>query len=352
MNEENPLEVLLSRLADRDEERGRTIVTRSEFEGEHEPTDVDVHRGEARGDDQGDDDVVDAIVVEPDHDDPPPISEDARVPASTDVDGPASPKWRRLRRSPVGHRRDWIAVVALFAVLAVGGVVLAVVTRPSSTTRTVSASGVPPRGPNTAIYDRFDRADSATLGQAETGQAWKVVGAPFGVQDGQVFITKADSAKRTVAIIGLGTSNGSVQATMTKIAAGNGIVFRYHDAFNFWALTAAPTFATWNLQKVVDGITTKVGNVGTTATADGTVIRVRFQDDHIAVDVNGVEQTVFVDNTFVNERTVGILGVAEDTRPARWDNFVAAISRQASSSTTSPSTPTSAPNSSAAVFGN
>jgi hypothetical protein len=238
-----------------------------------------------------------------------------------------SSKRKRKRGSRSGIFEGGL-IFAVLILLAAAGVVLAMATAPGKKSTPSAKAKVPQRNLSTAIYDRFDRADAGqAIGTSETGQAWTIVGAPWGVQDGQASIGGADSGKRTVAVIGLGTGDGTTQVTLTKVASGAGLVFRYRDAFNFWAITAAPKFGTWNIVKVVNGQPSNVDNVGKAAVVDGTTIAARFQGNHIVFSVNGKDIKSFEDSTFATERYAGMVGVADDAHAARFDNFVGSIGR-------------------------
>ena len=162
-----------------------------------------------------------------------------------------------------------------------------------------------------------------------------MTGAPWGVQEGQASLAGADAGRRAVAVLGLGTSDGSAQVTVAKVVAGGGLVFRYRDAFNYWALTAAPKFGTWNIQKIVDGQTINLGNVGRAPVVDNTTISAKFQGDHISFQVNGADVKSLDDPTFATERFVGMVGVADDEHAVRFDNFVGNVTR-AQTSASSP----------------
>jgi hypothetical protein len=234
-------------------------------------------------------------------------------------------------------------IVAVLGLLAAAGVSLAVFTAPDKK-EAAPPSKVPARTVNTAIYDRFDRGEaSSSIGGAETGQAWSVTGAPWGVQDGQAIVVGADAGRRSVAVAGLGTSDGSAQVTVAKVVAGGGLVFRYHDAFNYWALTAAPKFGTWNIQKIVDGQTINLGNVGRTPVEDNTTIGAKFQGGHISFQVNGADVKSIDDPTLATERFVGMVGLADDEHAARFDNFVGNVTRPDGSSSSPASDVASVP---------
>jgi hypothetical protein len=261
---------------------------------------------------------------------------------SSPTDNSSKRKRKRRSRSSVFEGGLIFAVLIL---LAAAGVVLAMATAPGKKSTSSQHAKVPPRNLSTAIYDRFDRADAAqAIGTSETGQAWTIVGAPWGVQDRQASIGAADSGKRTVAVIGLGTGDGNAQVTLTKVASGAGLVFRYRDAFNFWAITASPKFGTWNIVKVVNGQPTNIDNVGKASVDDNTTIAAKFQGNHIVFSLNGKEIKTLEDSTFATERYAGMVAVADDAHEARFDNFVGNVVRAQSStaSSTAPAPPAGA----------
>ncbi len=227
---------------------------------------------------------------------------------------------------PPGPTRGWrqaVVVVVLAIVLLVAGLAISRATagvRPGPKAAPLDATPAPPRGPGSIVYDRFDR-NSGVLGKAETGQPWAVVGAPWRA-DGQHALVADGAPGRTIAVVRGASSDGTAQVRMPVVAAGTGLVFRFKDALDYWSLTAAPASGTWNLQRVVNGTATAVGTSGKTGAADGTTIAVRFSGPDLAVLLNGVEVASFQDDALEHETGVGLLGVANDTRLARWDSFV------------------------------
>lgn len=236
----------------------------------------------------------------------------------------------RPRRATAEHRnRKMIATVAVIVlVLVLSGVLISLATRssgPDKSKASTSATGgvVPPRGPKTAVYDRFDRADRhGSLGTAETGQKWRTWQPMWSIVNGTARMEPRHPARGALAVVSLGSTDGSVQVTLTKIASGAGIVFRDLGLFNYWEVTAAPKFATWNVRKVFGGKVIQVGNTGRNTAADGTTVGVTFVADKISIQINGKQVFTTRDPLFENARFVGLVGIAGTAASPRWDNFV------------------------------
>jgi hypothetical protein len=376
MTEESPLDELLRRIAIRDQENKE-----SGMPAEHHSPASDHNDN----DDNDDNDIVDADVVEDDATSEAPeqvldgapelegdrdlIDDDAHVEHDVgttelrepvlDDDGTthetATPRRggeRRMGRRPFARDRREIAVTALVLLLIVAilGVLVSLATRSKSDrSKSGAAAGAAPapvRDPNTAVFDRFDRPDTKdSLARAETGQAWIPGDVPWFISGGSVELQASSSPHFTAIVAKTNATDGSVQATLVKIANGAGIVFRYRNAFNYWQVVASPRFSTWNVRKVVDGQVTLVGNVGLSPATDGTTIGVTFVEDRITVQVNGKDVWATTDAAVNDGNYVGLIGVSDPSDRARWDNFIA-------NTTVRPTTTSLPPTSSARPFGN
>lgn len=248
--------------------------------------------------------------------------------ADPSVPSDARPRGRR-RKARDRNRREVVAtVMVVVAVLAIVGFLIALAVRSSGTSKTSQATGaagnIPARGPNTAVYDRFDRADSSnSLGNAETGQQWLTGDVPWSISGKVAQLQRGDPPHFVLAVVKAGSPDGSVQATIPKISNGAGVVFRYRNAFNYWEVVASPSFSTWNVRKVVGGKVTLIGNVGVAAAVDGTTIGVTYVDTRITVQVNGKDVWATLDSDVDDGEFIGLIGLSDGA--ARWDNFVGNI---------------------------
>ncbi len=95
----------------------------------------------------------------------------------------------------------------------------------------------------------------------------------------------------------------SAAVTFNEIATGSGLLFRYKDTQNYWALVASPTFGTWVLNRVVAGKTTRVT---TTGFRGGKVVEVVMIGNTIQLWVGGLLSTTVRDATLSDATIVGI----------------------------------------------
>lgn len=248
------------------------------------------------------------------------------------------------------RRRAGLTLAAVFALLAGTGAVVSTLAsrtnghaRPAPPSTTIPAPSPGPAG--LGARDAFDRPDGGTgLGEAESGQRWVEIAGTWGVVEGEAHVTAPASGRRSIAVVETGSSDGTVQATMTAPAGGAGIVFRYHDPFNYWLAIAAPKVATWNVLKVVDGTLTRVGNVGLAATTAGTTISVDLSGRRIELFINGRHRLSIDDRDLMGASRAGLVVAPETATVSRWDGFVAvARARQPSAPSTTTSTTTTAP---------
>jgi hypothetical protein len=126
-----------------------------------------------------------------------------------------------------------------------------------------------------------------------------------------------------IALVELGTPDAAIQMKLTTSADGAGMAFRYLGPSNHWAIVAAPTFGTWNLIRVRDGVEELVDNVGSVNAGDGATIGVLLDGDRIFVTVDGAITHVEVDATHATGTQAGLWAGTSTARNARWDDFVA-----------------------------
>jgi hypothetical protein len=244
-------------------------------------------------------------------------------------------------------------VVVVVLVLLLTGVLLSLATRSKgsgSGSATNTKTTVPERGPNTAIYDRFDRSDVKNdIGKAETGQTWQTGGSKWSIEGNTARMETTDPPHGITAVINLGSPDGRVQVTIPTMDNGAGLVFRYQNAFNYWQVTAAPKFATWSIRKIVAGQSLPVGNSGLSAAGDGTTIAATFSADRISIQVNGKDVFSVIDTDLEDASFVGMVGNAGNDPKARFDNFVAEKTLRPVVASTEPATdPSTEPSSSSA----
>jgi len=173
------------------------------------------------------------------------------------------------------------------------------------------------------ILDTFSGTSTDGLGTTDTGQEWEVPAGKWGKKDATAYVAEPnkEGGGRTMALVDLGSTNGSVSARVAKMASGWALIFRYKGAFNYWMLTASPKFATYNLVKVADGKATPMGKIQGKQD-DGTLVGVQFQGPNITILVN--EKAVLtISDTPSGGTKVGIAAADATATEARWSEFSA-----------------------------
>lgn len=137
------------------------------------------------------------------------------------------------------------------------------------------------------VTDSFNRADNAaSLGNADTGQAWIALVGTWGISSNQAACTVHSS--NDVAVIDGGLADCTVQVTTAIIFSDSGIAVRATDGLNFIRLIFDLGSASWLLQKCVAGSFTTIGSaLGTNANGD--VIKLVMSGSNFTAFKNGVQ---------------------------------------------------------------
>lgn len=226
--------------------------------------------------------------------------------ADSPVEAPAAPP-----RSRVGLARRWKWVLAVcVAALVVGGISAAVV---YATTSPSSAHEMHVTFPQTGDL---------------TGPPWTIATGHWKQTDHVAFAWDT-APKWTLIAMDRGVSDGTVSVTVDARNAEAGMAFRVRDQENFWALTDAPRFGTWNLSKVVNGTVEFVTNTGLTRTRGSHQISVHLRGSFIDVAIDGHGAASVDDTELATASAAGlvVLGTYRTgTRPgARWADMDATV---------------------------
>jgi hypothetical protein len=176
--------------------------------------------------------------------------------------------------------------------------------------------------PSLGLFDSLARPDSDALGVADSGQAWIEDAGDWGVESASAVIAAPNPSGPSLAVANTRTTRGTVQVTMPSVEPATGIVFRYENAFNYWALTAAPEAGTWSISQLVAGELTQVGSVGLAPTADFTTVAVRFDENLLEFFIDGTSVSAIIDPDTIGGTYAGLIGRGPDAVDARWTNFV------------------------------
>ena len=143
-----------------------------------------------------------------------------------------------------------------------------------------------------ALADTFQRADSATLGTAETGQTWTTVTGGIGITSNLAQINTG--AGTSLAIVDAGIANGSIECAWRYAGAssGNGMILRWIDSSNYLFTAIESAGGTLKLYKYDAGALTALATVtGIGMTGDAWhQVKVTMRGSVITVSINGVQK--------------------------------------------------------------
>ena len=252
---------------------------------------------------------------------PGPFSD---VPAPSTSDAP----FENLAE-PAGHQpeRDSILTWKLLAVvIAVLGLVGLGASLALSRLDSEKSATTTPKV-TTTVYDDFARDTTSGLGTAPSGQEWTTPLGTWAAAGGKasVAIPNDQGGGRNIALIDLGSPNGSVSAKADRMTSGWGLIFRYQGQYNYWMISATPKFGAFTVMEVEDG---KVRRVGTASgsVVDGVIVKVVFQGPKLTVFIDGKETAAVIDSTYraegPNGQKVGMVGDRAAVG-AEWSTFAA-----------------------------
>lgn len=178
------------------------------------------------------------------------------------------------------------------------------------------------------VLDSFARPDDDNaLGVVPSGPPWSNDTGGWGIAGEQAYVP-SPAAGRSHAVVDRGQGNGAVQVELSRVVHGAGLLFRYQDPQNYWAVVVAPSYATWAVVKVVEGIEETVGNTGLSPIADGTTVGVRMTDSIVDIVLDERVATTIVDDTLRDAGKVGLTAHSMpgiDAAAARFDDFVVSM---------------------------
>ena len=175
------------------------------------------------------------------------------------------------------------------------------------------------------VVDSFNRADSPTLGTADSGQTWAVVTAngitgAAGIVANQAAVT---TNAYTVALVQTGTATGTAAVTVTTLGADEFfLAFRATDGNNYWRFGRFTPGGDYRLQQVTGGntIATDIATTVVPAVGDRLSCQLAASGTTISCSVNGGPPIATSTSTFNVGATLA--GLASANGQPRFDNFL------------------------------
>jgi hypothetical protein len=140
------------------------------------------------------------------------------------------------------------------------------------------------------------------------GRTWRVVQGEWSTTGNVFRVTKPGPLFASLVVTDSGAADVTVRAEMSEVASGAGLVFRYQDPFNYWALEAVRGVVSWQLIKVEAGKSQVVRTTGFSPTGPGTVVAVTTKTDGtLRIAFNGKESTALNDLAHADRQGAGYI---------------------------------------------
>ena len=173
------------------------------------------------------------------------------------------------------------------------------------------------------VNDPFDRDDNPDgLGRAATAQQWNEVHGQWAISQRQAELTSpGQGGAPAIAVTAGAEGDGLTEATLPVVESGAGLVFRYRDPANYWAVLPDVATGTWSVYKTIDGATELVDEVSA-STANGVTITVIQGPVKVRILVEGEDVLLVNDVALARQLQGGLIAPADSDGTARWDRFL------------------------------
>lgn len=173
-----------------------------------------------------------------------------------------------------------------------------------------------------SVADTFDRPDNrGSLGSTGTGEAWAVSSGIWSVDDDVARLRSGDPGAAAIVTVPGGSADSLVEVTMSSVEQGAGLVYRFVDSQNHWAVTVNPSVGSWSVVRTIDGDAEVVGELAA-PTGDGATITITQNETTMRFLVDAREYLQLDDETFVGESGAGLIVAPDSDGTARWDRFL------------------------------
>lgn len=171
--------------------------------------------------------------------------------------------------------------------------------------------------PQIIVYDSFNRTDSATLGNADTGQVWVTTSGIWGINSGRAYMVSAGASFDHIAV-DAGIANARVSVDVEYVSGKEGgLILRMLSGSSFVQLTLSATALT--LKKLFSGYTT-LGIPYAITPVNGTKynLSVEMIGDNYTVKLDG---TTVITATNSHNNTSTAHGLRAPNASVYFDNF-------------------------------
>jgi hypothetical protein len=234
------------------------------------------------------------------------------------LESPAVPDAARNRPERV-HGRVFGAVVLAIVVLAIAGLGLAV----RAKARGFSHPGTPPlKASHVLPYGAWDTfpGTGRSLGHALSGQPWLELGGTW-ARGGHSARLQAGDASTSLALINMGSSDGTVRATITPQAAGAGVVFRCVGPTSCWSVRTVAATHQWAAVELTPAGQRVVATLGAYAPGVPVPVQVAARGTHVTVSIDRLPPATFT-AADAPVSTVGLIAAGDD-HLSSWADFTA-----------------------------
>lgn len=197
----------------------------------------------------------------------------------------------------------------------------------------------------TTYTDSFSRGDLTEFGSQSIGtlksdyfdvQQWVQFTAGFGqksafedvfgVSQDQAALFRAPKGKGAIfATVGGFVAPTTIEARIVIPAIDAGLVFRYVNEKNWWAIVNDPLNGRFRILRTIDGVTEDVGDTGKNSIlGSGYRLTIRLDDKGFDIFQNGSPIIRVEDDSLANAdaRSAGLFALSSRAVGARWDDFV------------------------------
>lgn len=128
-------------------------------------------------------------------------------------------------------------------------------------------------------------------------------------RNGQIEATRLPTSRAALLVAVAPASVGlawGVSGRSVSTKPGTGLVIRYRDASNFWALRYGADFASWLVERVEGGMVTYVGTIGPAAIDPEQVVTLETEGPVLRVILGGRKAFELTDPFLSTERGFGV----------------------------------------------